>query len=276
MVANRHHLKTPLCIVLLIAFLLATRPFSFALNIDSTSTFRMIATFYADKFHGRKTSSGEIFDQNKATAAHISIKLGTWVRVTNTRNNEQIIVKINDRCPKRGVIDLSRSAAKKIGIRGTAPVIVEILSADSAANLLAQCQLEEKKETDSHDTGSSPFNETDNKRIGSTTAASPQQQTEKNPSKTPPNKEDKTHSNNTIDKTRYNILLCTVTSQHKALQEVEKLPILYQGNVRINPNASHSKHLVMLDLSMSKHQAEEICKLLQKTFPNCKPIQISH
>lgn len=124
-------------------------------DTDSLPKRRMIGTFYADKFVGRHTSSGEIFDQSKPTAAHFSIKLGTWVRVTNTRNGLQVVVKVNDRCPKDDIIDLSRSAARSIGIRGTAPVTVEILpSEEYAMQLIDEQQSAELREI--HPTSSEP------------------------------------------------------------------------------------------------------------------------
>lgn len=90
------------------------------------------ATFYHNKFVNRKTSTGEKFDQKKYTAAHKTIPLNTLVRVTNTNNGRSVIVRVNDRCPKKGVIDLSLIAAKKLKMikEGVAPVKVEILSND--------------------------------------------------------------------------------------------------------------------------------------------------
>ncbi len=75
------------------------------------------ASFYANKFQGRKTASGEIFDQSKMTAASNKVPLGTWVRVTNLKNGKEVVVKINDRMHKKmkRVIDLSYSSAKKLG-----------------------------------------------------------------------------------------------------------------------------------------------------------------
>lgn len=75
------------------------------------------ASFYADKFEGRKTANGEIFNQNDFTAAHKSLPFGTWVKVTNKDNKKSVIVRINDRGPfiKGRIIDLSKSAAKEIG-----------------------------------------------------------------------------------------------------------------------------------------------------------------
>ncbi len=89
------------------------------------------ASFYANKFNGRKTANGEIFDQKKLTCACNVLPLGTWVKVTNLRNGKTVIVKINDRIhPKmRRVVDLSRAAATKLGYisRGLTRVKVEVI-----------------------------------------------------------------------------------------------------------------------------------------------------
>ena len=70
------------------------------------------ASFYANKFQGRKTASGEIFEQNAKTAAHKKLPFGTTVKVTNLKNGKHVVVRINDRGPfvKGRIIDLSRSA----------------------------------------------------------------------------------------------------------------------------------------------------------------------
>jgi len=89
------------------------------------------ASYYADKFQGRKTASGEIYDKNKLTAAHRSLKFGTLVRVTNLFNDKSVIVRINDRGPfvESRIIDLSYAAAKKIDMidQGVAEVLIEAI-----------------------------------------------------------------------------------------------------------------------------------------------------
>lgn len=76
------------------------------------------ASYYADKYNGRKTSSGEIFRQRKMTAAHRTLRFGTRVKVTNLENGKSVKVRVNDRGPfvAGRVIDLSKSAAKKIDL----------------------------------------------------------------------------------------------------------------------------------------------------------------
>jgi rare lipoprotein A len=89
------------------------------------------ASYYADKFNGRETANGEIIDGKKKTAACNVLPLGTWVRVTNLSNNRWVIVKTNDRLHARmtRVVDLSRSAAEKLGYigKGLTRVKVEVL-----------------------------------------------------------------------------------------------------------------------------------------------------
>jgi rare lipoprotein A (peptidoglycan hydrolase) len=87
------------------------------------------ASFYGDGFHGKKTASGERFDENDLTAAHPSLPLGTNATVTNLDTGTSVEVKINDRGPyaKGRDIDLSKGAAKELGMTkdGVAPVKIE-------------------------------------------------------------------------------------------------------------------------------------------------------
>lgn len=90
-----------------------------------------IASYYADKFVGKRTANGEIYSHNKLTAACNKLPLGTWIRVTNLRNQKSVVVKINDRLhPKNTrIVDMSRVAAEKLGFikRGLTQVKVEVL-----------------------------------------------------------------------------------------------------------------------------------------------------
>lgn len=90
-----------------------------------------IASYYAEKFNGRPTANGEIYDGKKLTAACNTLPLGTWIRVTNLSNNRSVIVKTNDRLHPRmtRVVDLSRAAAEKLGFikKGLTKVKVEVL-----------------------------------------------------------------------------------------------------------------------------------------------------
>ncbi len=100
-------------------------------DVSSGSTLRGIASYYADKFHGRLTANGERFDQNKLTAAHRTLPFGTRVRVRNLRNDKVVVVRINDRGPfvDNRIIDLSRAAAEALEMirDGVVPVEVTLL-----------------------------------------------------------------------------------------------------------------------------------------------------
>lgn len=89
------------------------------------------ASFYGGKWHGKKTASGEKFDQNSMTAAHKTLPFGTKVRVTNLSNGKTVIVRINNRGPysKGRIIDLSKGVFSKIEniSKGVTKVKLEIL-----------------------------------------------------------------------------------------------------------------------------------------------------
>lgn len=93
---------------------------------------RGIASWYGTKFHGRKTSNGELYDLYAATAAHKTLPIPSYARVTNLDNGRSVIVRVNDRGPFHDdrLIDLSYGAAVKLGYmeQGTAPVEVEVLN----------------------------------------------------------------------------------------------------------------------------------------------------
>jgi rare lipoprotein A len=85
------------------------------------------ASWYGPRFHGRRTASGERFDQNELTAAHPTLPFGTLVRVRNIANGREVVVRINDRLPsRRRIIDLSKAAAVSLGFlnAGLAPVVL--------------------------------------------------------------------------------------------------------------------------------------------------------
>jgi rare lipoprotein A len=94
-------------------------------------TLNGIASYYADEFHGRQTSNGEIYDMQSFTAAHRTFPFGTKVRVTNVENSLTTIVRINDRGPFHDgrIIDLSLAAAQALELirTGTARVRLEVL-----------------------------------------------------------------------------------------------------------------------------------------------------
>lgn len=91
------------------------------------------ASWYGPSFHGKRTSSGEVFDMHEMTAAHKTLAIPSYVRVTNLANGKSVVVRVNDRGPFHGdrVIDLSKGAAMKLGFvhQGSTNVKIETLGA---------------------------------------------------------------------------------------------------------------------------------------------------
>lgn len=114
-----------------------TNTFSIFKNLPEVEKFKVIetitgiASWYGSKFHGRETTSGEIFDQNAFTAAHNTLPFDTYVRVTFLETNKSTIVRINDRGPHKAgrILDLSKKAAEEIGLKpfGIGKVKIEVL-----------------------------------------------------------------------------------------------------------------------------------------------------
>lgn len=102
--------------------------FSFTETLKTkTST----ASYYHDKFNGKRTASGEVFNNNELTAANKKLPFGTKVKVTNLNNNKSVVVRINDRGPftKNRALDLSKAAFNEIGNTrsGVIPIKYEVL-----------------------------------------------------------------------------------------------------------------------------------------------------
>jgi rare lipoprotein A len=95
------------------------------------------ASWYGDRFHGRKTANGETYDMQQMTAAHRTLPFGTLVRVTNLENDRSVVVRINDRGPfiAGRILDVSRAAAEALGMVKSGVARVEVRVVDgSAAN----------------------------------------------------------------------------------------------------------------------------------------------
>jgi rare lipoprotein A len=94
-----------------------------------------IASWYGRKFHGQRTATGEIYDMYGMTAAHTTLAIPSYVRVTNLKNGKAVIVRVNDRGPfhSKRVIDLSYAAAYKLGFISAGSGLVEVESIDAVA-----------------------------------------------------------------------------------------------------------------------------------------------
>ena len=88
-----------------------------------------LASYYADDFHGKKTSNGETFDMHGLTCAHKTLPFNTWLEIKNLANGRTVIVRVNDRGPfiEGRIIDLSYGAAKELGMIGAGVEEVEIM-----------------------------------------------------------------------------------------------------------------------------------------------------
>lgn len=106
-------------------------------NLDEYSDYPVletkegVASFYANKYNGKKTANGEIYDMNDLTAAHLFYPFNTVLRVINKKNNRSVILRINDRQPEDNgrIIDVSLKAAEILGMKddGLAAVILQVL-----------------------------------------------------------------------------------------------------------------------------------------------------
>lgn len=100
--------------------------------VDSAHGYREsgYASWYGPNFHGKRTSNGEVYDMDQMTAAHKTLPMNTFVEVTNLENQRKAVVRVNDRGPfvDGRVIDLSRAAARQLGVYGPGTAKVEIVA----------------------------------------------------------------------------------------------------------------------------------------------------
>lgn len=236
---------------------------SFQLD-DTISEYPHHGTIYANRFEGRKTSSGEVFRQSKFTAAHWKIKLGTYVLVTNPKTNLQVVVKVNDRCPKRGVFDLTRTAAHAIGILGCQPVTIRILSEEEQAYWAEQCEKQDR---------------TDHTKPAKSKASTKVTENHKTESKaTKPTKETKTDTKapaqQNADSLYYNIKLGDVQTLSQAREAIRKLPTPYQDLVEARPSQTNASIELIMTISQHKNGATKVLKNVSNTFPNSILIEV--
>lgn len=123
-------MKRGILVIIMMISTLGLYSFKISAN-DNDEVKTSYASYYHDKFNGRKTASGQIFSNSKLTAAHRTLPFGTKVKVTNLRNGESVVVTINDRGPFHGsrALDLSKAAFDEIGnlSKGTMPIEYQIV-----------------------------------------------------------------------------------------------------------------------------------------------------
>ncbi|NIJ51735.1 septal ring lytic transglycosylase RlpA family protein [Dyadobacter arcticus] len=134
-------------ILILIILAFAAGPDAFAqVKLGKTETGN--ASYYANRFNGRKTSFGEVHKSSELLAAHRSYPLNTMLEITNLLNDEKVIVRVNDRGPfsKNRIIDLSNEAARLLGIiaRGVANVSVRVVGMEGMVLLESNEEIDPK------------------------------------------------------------------------------------------------------------------------------------
>ncbi len=223
---------------------------------DTVTEYRHKGTYYHDKFEGRKTSSGEVFDQNGFTAAHWKIKLGTYLLVTNANSGLQVIVKVNDRCPKHGVLDLSHRAATAIGIRGSQPVYLRILPEGYEERCLAQDALFDSVASRRH----RPAVALEQPEPSVVATEEPQRQVQQ--------PKPVVHKPYVREDDCYRIILGSVANHADAYGMIRMLPDIYQERACVETLTDDGMLLVYLDIHLRRSKAEDLCRALHRNFPN--------
>ena len=226
---------------------------------DTLTEHKIHATFYSDKFEGRRTSSGEVFRQKKYTAAHKTLKFGTLLLVTNPKNGKQVIVKVNDRCPRHNILDLSKKAARSIGITSHT-VIVQVLPQRYKNLWEKQDEIEDLLQN-GHLIESLNLLEGSEKKVAE---------------KVLKNEADKNANPYVVplaNDTLYDIELTRTESRSQAQRLCETLPIYLRDKVELRLD-SHKKTRIILRLSMKRNTIEEMQKHLSAQFPDCRLIPV--
>lgn len=242
---------------------------------DTVTEYSMKATYYADKFVGRKTSSGEVFSQEKYTAAHHRIKMGTFVLVTNKKTGEQVVVKVNDRCPIKGVIDLTKKAARSISVKGTGSVSVRVLPSSYKYYWEHQDEIrsmEDRRQFLVEDESRLMEGvEHTKKKSKWVDIKEPQEVEEQAVEEEVEDAMNVPVATEEVDKNGlFNIVLCTVPTRKEVSAQVDLLPVHYKENVEERVDVYTGGVELVLNLSIKYDKAEVVKKTLETTFPNCK------
>ena len=252
----------------------------------------MLGTYYADRFVGRKTSCGEIFRQNQYTAAHKTIPMGTYLLVTYPVTNQHVVVRVNDRCPKPGILDMTKLAVHAIGIRGSGKVTVKILDPNMGYFLwvnqdtLAMTEADYMAYRDRSkprrispwpiNAGTAPSTQLASANTRSEAPAKQRQSNVEKPKKQSVVEKDsmaKPVATIQVDEhepkgKRYDIELCTVGSQQAANNEAKRLPPDLQDKVVFDRNFQNRQVRIILALDESRSHAVRTQAMLIDDFPN--------
>lgn len=275
--------------------------YSWAQN-DSDSTLRdpaqkdapvsMLGTYYADKFVGRRTSSGAIFRQNQYTAAHKTYPFGTYLLVQYPKTELSIVVKVNDRCPRPNILDMTKIAVHSLGIRGSGTVNVSVLDPDLGYALWVNQDttwmtreeyLAFRDRSSSHRVSPYPLgNKSDEQPSGrkkSPARPAPPQKTNsaklitETPAKVDTVKQvnepevDTTPAEPVLVGPLYDIELCTVVSQNVANMEVGRLPEDLQNKILFEQNRQNREVTIVLELATSRSRAVRTQAMIIDLFP---------
>ena len=254
----------------------------------------MLGTYYADRFVGRKTSCGEIFRHNQYTAAHKTLPMGTYLLVTYPVTNQHVVVRVNDRCPKSGILDMTKLAVHTLGIKGSGRVKVTILDPSMGSFLwsnqdtLAMTEAEYMAFRDKsrvrrispwpiNSQGSTP---TLAQQSRSKQGADPppkgkqQKEVQRKPQTSAAkdtalaSKQDTTVTEPPSKGHLYDIELCTVGSQQAANNEAKRLPEDLQNKVVFDRNFQNRQVRIILVIAESRSHAVRTQAMLIDDFPD--------
>ena len=239
------------------------------------------ASFYADKFEGRTTASGERYSHAKSTCAHLTLPFGTLVRVTRVSNGESVVVRVNDRGPfvPNRIIDLSRSAAEKLGFIGEGVTDVRIEVLDDDGNVLPQTPPTKPKENP----------ETKNPRP--TTQSQPQPQHFDKPSPAPQHFDELSAAPQTSVTSEYELYELNLTKQQPGgftvqiksyremenlLRIVDELKTSLKENVRVQVATVNGDRVyrLMVGNYASRIEAEKSRDRIAKSYPDCFVVEL--
>ena len=232
---------------------------------DPDTTYNMIATYYADFFVGRKTSSGDVFTQDKMTCAHKSIPLGSYVEVVNRNGGQRVVLKVNDRCPKRGVLDMTRTAMAALGIKGKGYVSVRILPGMPSNFVLVPPADDDDDEmmTEAYDDDDLPYwadyGDDDDEIVETTKTTVKSTKKDNNVSKAKPAKRKRGSG------PYFDIVLSTEHTLKKAEQRASLLSLAYLDDVEYVKVGSG--YQVIIRLGYNEKEVQPIVEELQETFP---------
>ena len=239
--------------IIMVNFCTLTALLAQKFSINDNAVYTMKATYYHDRFVGRKTANGEIFSHDKFTCAHKRITLGAYVEVTNPKTHDQVILKVNDRCPYDGILDMTRTAMSALGINGTGRVQVRILGSE----MLASATVGPTRNASPTAARLQKEIQNSSKKIDKKPSKKRQQKAKKQAKTTPAVTPAPTQKSD--------ILLCIERSQRSAELHASILPPHYASKLEYVPAGNRIQ--VILRLNMTQSQLVPIIDELSSSHP---------